>query len=70
MKKIDSGLMSMNFAHFKMKLPAWGAVFIYLENREGGSLPMALGRNGVIGAKKPILCYNSANTIFGERCGD
>lgn len=23
-----------------------------------------------IGAKKPILCYNSANTIFGERCGD
>lgn len=31
---------------------------------------MALGRNGVIGAKKPILCYNSANMIFGERCGD
>ena len=27
--------MSMNFAHFKMKLPVWEAVFIYLENREG-----------------------------------
>ena len=27
--------MSMNFAHFKMKLPIWGAVCIYLENREG-----------------------------------
>ena len=27
--------MSMNFAHFKMKLPAWEAVFICLENREG-----------------------------------
>ena len=26
--------MSMNFAHFKMKLPAWGAVFICLKNRK------------------------------------
>jgi len=33
-EKIDSGLMSMNFAHFKMKLPAWGAVFICLKNRK------------------------------------
>lgn len=26
----------MIFVPFKMKLPAWEAVFIYLENREGG----------------------------------
>ena len=27
--------MSMIFVPFKIKLPAWGAVFICLENREG-----------------------------------
>ena len=32
--RIAPGLMSMNFAHFKMKLPAWGAVFICLKNRK------------------------------------
>ena len=33
--------------HLKIKLPAWGAVFIYLENRKGGISQWLLEERGL-----------------------